>query len=162
MVMFWGSLFTVSSWMVTLQWSCQICINNAKIQKQGTVNVFFAMHSNAVIPSFAWKESLPSALFNFIFTTFPHKVYYKEWFTRIKGVIHVDIHFEPVKIRPDVFTACSMREIFSCQWRMCSDVHSHNLPTFMLPYFALPLEEIFDHWSQYVLVSKETRKWKCC
>ena len=55
MVMFWGSLFTVSSWMVTLQWSCQICLNNAQIQKQGTVNVFFAMHSHAVIPPFAWK-----------------------------------------------------------------------------------------------------------
>ena len=70
----------------------------------------------------------------------------------------MDIHCEPVKIRPDVFTACSMREFFSCQRCLCSDVRSHNLPTFMLPYFALPLEEIFDHWSQYVLVSKETRK----
>ena len=66
MVMFWGSLFTVSSWMVTLQWSCQICINNAQIQKQGTVNVFFAMHSHAVIPSFAWKKFFPSALLKLI------------------------------------------------------------------------------------------------
>ena len=66
MVMFWGSLFTVSSWMVTLQWSCQICLNNAQIQKQGTVNVFFATHSHAVIPSFAWKKFFPSALLKLI------------------------------------------------------------------------------------------------
>ena len=66
MLMFWGSLFTVSSWMVTLQWSCQICLNNAQIQKQGTVNVFFAMHSHAVILSFAWKKFFPSALLKLI------------------------------------------------------------------------------------------------
>ena len=66
MLMFWGSLFTVSSWMVTLQWSCQICLNNAQIQKQGTVNVFFAMHYHAVIPSFAWKKFFPSALLKLI------------------------------------------------------------------------------------------------
>ena len=149
MVMFWGSLFTVSSWMVTLQWSCQICINNAEIQKQGTVNVFFAMHSHAVIPPFAWKLL---SLTRFITRngSLEFKVYpcgYTLWAYENQARCLYSLFYE---------------RNFSCQWRLCSDVHSHNLPTFMLPYFALPLEEIFDHWSQYVLVSKETRKWKCC
>ena len=163
MVMFWGSLFTVSSWMVTLQWSCQICINNAQIQKQGTVNVFFAMHSHAVIPSFAWKKFFPSALLKLISFSL---LSLTKFITRNGSlefkVLSMWMYILSLWKSGQMSLQLVLWENFSCQRCLCSDVRSHNLPTFMLPYFALPLEEIFDHWSQYVLVSKETRKWKCC
>ena len=163
MLMFWGSLFTVSSWMVTLQWSCQICLNNAQIQKQGTVNVFFAMHSHAVILSFAWKKFFPSALLKLISFSL---LSLTKFITRNGSLqfkmLSMWIYIVSLWKSGQMSLQLVLWENFSCQQCLCSDVRSHNLPTFMLPYFALPLEEIFDHWPQYVLVSKETRKWKCC